>query len=103
MHADITKTQASEYLRFAIFQDANWDFSTFDFDSAMLLADRIDDGVTKAMDPNLQAFFLRGGKLLQYHGWSDPQSRLLTASTTTPASRILWDVKPMYLTLIVSS
>src|SRR5580704_13137672 len=72
MHADITKTQASEYLRYAVFHDANWDFSTFDFDSAMVLADRIDGGVTEAMDPNLQAFFRRGGKLLQYHGWSDP-------------------------------
>jgi feruloyl esterase len=72
MHADITKTLASEYLRYAVFQDAKWDFTTFDFDSAMTTADRIDDGATKATDPNLRDFFQRGGKLLQYHGWSDP-------------------------------
>jgi feruloyl esterase len=72
MHVDITKTLASEYLRYAVFQDANWDFTTFDFDLAMAMADRIDDGVTKATDPNLGDFFRRGGKLLQYHGWSDP-------------------------------
>ena len=72
MHADITKTQASEYLRYGIFHDANWDFTTFDFDSAMAFADRIDDGVTRATDPNLRDFFHRAGKLLQYHGWSDP-------------------------------
>jgi feruloyl esterase len=46
MHADITKTQASEYLRYGVFHDANWDLTTFDFDSAMAFADRIDDGVT---------------------------------------------------------
>jgi feruloyl esterase len=72
MHADITKTQASEYLRYGVFHDASWDFTTFDFDSAMEFADRIDDGVTRATDPNLRDFFHRGGKLLQYHGWSDP-------------------------------
>ena len=72
MHADITKTQASEYLRYGVFHDANWDFTTFDFDSTMAFADRIDDGVTRATDPNLRDFFHRGGKLLQYHGWSDP-------------------------------
>ncbi len=72
MHADITKTQASEYLRYGVFHDASWDFTTFDFDSAMEFADRIDDGATRATDPNLRDFFHRGGKLLQYHGWSDP-------------------------------
>jgi feruloyl esterase len=45
---------------------------TFDFDSGVSSADRIDDGVTRATDPNLLDFFRRGGKLVQYHGWSDP-------------------------------
>jgi len=28
--------------------------------------------MTSAMDPNLKEFFGHGGKLLMYHGWSDP-------------------------------
>ena len=61
-----------QYLRYAVFQDANWDYMTFDFDSQMVRADRLDGGVTNAINPDLRGFFRHGGKLLQYHGWSDP-------------------------------
>ena len=72
MHADVTSTLASEYLRYAIFQNPEWDYTSFNYDSDMAFAERVDEGVTKAMNPDLREFFRRGGRLLQYHGWSDP-------------------------------
>ena len=65
-------TGKGQYLRYAVFQDANWDYMSFDFDSQMAQADRLDGGVTNAINPDLRGFFRRGGKLLHYHGWNDP-------------------------------
>ena len=56
-----------------MFQDPHWDFKTFNFDKDVVRAEEIDGDTVNALDPNLKPFFDRGGKLLQYHGWSDPQ------------------------------
>lgn len=61
-----------DYFKSAVFQDPNWDYRTFDFDSTMARADQIDNDLTKDTNPDVTALFGRGGKLLQFHGWSDP-------------------------------
>jgi feruloyl esterase len=64
-------TIATDYFRFVLFTDPNWDYKTLDFDKDVALADKIDGGSINAIDPNMDAFFRRGGKIVMYHGWSD--------------------------------
>jgi feruloyl esterase len=54
-----------------VFKDPKWDYLTLNFDKDVALADKLDDGLLNATDPNLQTFFSHGGKLLMYHGWND--------------------------------
>lgn len=62
-----------DLFRFIVFKDPNWDYRTFNFDSDMALTAKADNGIMNALDPNLKPFIARGGKIVQYHGWSDPQ------------------------------
>ncbi len=54
-----------------VFNNAAWDFKTFNFDRDVTAAKEKISKVIDATDPNLKAFQDRGGKLILYHGWSD--------------------------------
>jgi feruloyl esterase len=59
--------------RYVVFKDPNWDWKTFDFDKDVARGDRPENLPMNATNPDMNAFFSHGGKLLLYHGWSDPQ------------------------------
>src|SRR5215831_14369547 len=59
--------------RYVVFKEPNWDWKTFDFDKDVVRGDQPENLVMNATDSNMKTFFSHGGKLLLYHGWSDPQ------------------------------
>ena len=61
-----------DFFRFAVFDDPNWDFRTFNFDSDVTLLDKEFASITNATNPDLEQFHRLGHKIIQYHGFSDP-------------------------------
>jgi feruloyl esterase len=65
-------TLATDVYKYLVFNNANWDYKTLNPDSDFPMAEKALKDSMDATDPNLKPFFDRGGKLLIYHGWSDP-------------------------------
>jgi feruloyl esterase len=61
-----------DQFRFIVFSDPSWTVQKF-ADADIARAEDVDDGTINALDANVKSFLDRGGKLIQYHGWSDPQ------------------------------
>jgi feruloyl esterase len=66
------------FFKYVVFEDPNWDYRTFKFDAPAGFDNDVDYADAKvgamfnAMNPDLSAFKAHGGRLIQYHGWSDP-------------------------------
>jgi feruloyl esterase len=60
------------FFRYVLFKNPQWNWQTLNFDSDVTLADQTAGPILNAIDPDLKAFAAHGGKLILYHGWSDP-------------------------------
>lgn len=63
---------ADAFFKYLVFGNPEWKWQSFDFDKDVALTDRKLANIVNATSPDLSAFKARGGKLIQYHGWSDP-------------------------------
>ena len=59
------------FFAYMVYENAAWDFKTFQLDRDFKAADEKLARTLNATDPDLQRFRQRGGKLILYHGWSD--------------------------------
>jgi feruloyl esterase len=61
-----------DLFRYVVFSDANWDFKTMNWDTHVDQTLKASASMD-ALNPDLKAYFDRGGKIISYHGWNDPQ------------------------------
>ena len=65
-------------LKNIVFENPDWDFRTFRFDRTQGFDSDVDfmdakmGPIINNINPDLRAFQANGGKLIQYHGWADP-------------------------------
>jgi feruloyl esterase len=60
------------YFRNLVYANPNWELKGFVMDRDLKAAEEKTGAALNAVNPDLQAFHARGGKLILYHGWDDP-------------------------------
>ncbi len=70
---------ADGFFKYMVFEDPEWDFRSFDWDADLTFAIEKVGPVLDARNPDVDAFRDRGGKLIVYHGWADPDISALSA------------------------
>ncbi len=74
----VPNPQYTTFFNYTVFENPNYDFRTFNFDTDVAFAlNKVVGGETlefihNADNPDLSAFKARGGKMIVWHGWSDP-------------------------------
>ncbi len=68
-----------QYYRWIVHDDSDWEDSDFDLDRDYAASRARIEPIVDSGDPDISAFTARGGKLILYHGWSDP---LIPAANT---------------------
>jgi feruloyl esterase len=63
---------AGNFFGYIVYADAAYDLKRFNFDSDLKMTDEKFAPIFSSYSADLSAFKARGGKLIQYHGWSDP-------------------------------
>ena len=63
---------SNDFMSYALFNNPEWKFRSFDFDKDLALADEKLAPVTNATDANLEEFRKLGHKMIYYHGAADP-------------------------------
>ena len=69
---DIHSMLGLPFFRDFVFADPHWDPRQFNFKTDPQRIDRMLAKTLNASNPDLRPFARRGGKLIQYHGYSDP-------------------------------
>jgi len=70
-------TFSTQFFKNMVYENAAWDYRTFRMEQVPDVDRRV-AAIYNATNPDLGKFKSRGGKLLLYHGWSDPAITPLT-------------------------
>jgi feruloyl esterase len=76
-----------DQFRYLVFKDPSWNIQQFNFEADLARAEAADNNTLNALNPNLKPFIDSGGKLIQYHGWADPQ--ISPANSTQYYTRVV--------------